>query len=102
MAGNDPESGKDRSALLRTVSDKARRKAAAREDGDRTLWFGLGTFGLVGWSVMLPTVLGIAMGVWLDARHDGEISWVLTGLVTGIVVGCLNAWYWVRRKSEEE
>lgn len=88
--------------LAATLEAKAERKARARREGDRTLWLGLGTFGLVGWSVMIPAVLGIAAGIWLDARHDGRISWVLTGLVTGVMVGCLNAWYWIRRNSEED
>lgn len=96
--GRDPE---HRRELLRTVEEKARRKASARREGDRTLWFGLGAFGLVGWSVILPTILGIAVGLWLDARVDGAISWALTGLVTGVILGCLNAWYWIHRKSTE-
>lgn len=91
-----------REALLHTVEEKARRKEQARREGDRTLWFGLGTFGLVGWSVILPTVVGIAAGVWLDRRVEGRISWALTGLVTGVILGCVNAWYWIRRKSAEE
>lgn len=92
----------ERAELLETMEEKARQKARAREEGDRTLWFGLGTFGLVGWSVMLPTVLGIALGAWLDARHEGDISWILTGLITGVILGCVNAWYWIQKKSREE
>lgn len=87
---------------METVADKARRKERARREGDRTLWFGLGTFGLVGWSVILPTVAGIAVGVWLDRRVDGRVSWVLTGIVTGVILGCVNAWYWIHRKSTED
>ena len=90
-----------REDLLQTVGRKATRKERAREEGDRVLSFGLGTFGLVGWSVMIPTVIGIAIGVWLDASHEGQISWTLTGLLTGVALGCLNAWYWVNRKSRE-
>lgn len=93
---------RDRDRLHETVGRKAERKARSREEGDRVISFGLGTFGLVGWSVMIPTVLGIAIGVWLDARYTGEISWTLTGLLTGIALGCLNAWYWVQRKSRED
>lgn len=90
-----------REDLLETVDRKARRKERARKEGDSVLSFGLGTFGLVGWSVMIPTVIGIALGVWLDARYEGQVSWTLTGLLTGIALGCLNAWYWVNRKSRE-
>ncbi len=55
-------------------------------------------FGLVGWAVVLPTLAGIALGLWLDASFPGRPSWTLTLLVAGLAVGCLNAWYWVRRE----
>lgn len=90
----------DRTRFLRTVEVKARRKRAARERRE-SVWFGLGMFGLVGWSVALPTLLGIAVGIWLDARaEDPEISWTLTGLAVGVVVGCAVAWYWIRQEAE--
>jgi ATP synthase protein I len=46
-------------------------------------------------------VIGIAIGVWLDARFESAISWTLTGLVVGVLLGSLNAWYWIQRKSSE-
>jgi ATP synthase protein I len=87
----------ERQRLLDMVERKTKRKARARREGDRPLAFGLGTFGLVGWSIMIPTVLGIALGVWLDARDSGSVSWTLTGLLVGLTLGCLNAWWWVQR-----
>jgi ATP synthase protein I len=56
--------------------------------------------GVVGWSIAIPTVLGTAAGVWLDRRTDigGNVSWTLTGLVVGVLLGCLNAWFWIQRE----
>lgn len=79
----------------------ARRRRAAREK-DRGLWFSLGLFGLVGWSIAVPTLLGVALGVWIDSRWPGRVSWTLTLLFLGVVVGCLNAWYWVKQESGED
>lgn len=76
----------------------ARRRRAERE-AHRSIWFSLGLFGIVGWSVAIPTLLGLAAGVWLDARFAGRISWTLTLLGVGVAVGCLNAWYWVKQES---
>ncbi len=56
-------------------------------------------FGLVGWSVAIPTLIGIAVGVWLDRRWPGQVSWTLTFLIIGVALGCLNAWYWVKQES---
>ena len=69
--------------------------------GGEAVAFGLGTFGIVGWSIMIPTVLGIALGVWLDARSPGTISWTITGLLVGLTLGCLNAWWWVQRMRSD-
>jgi len=74
----------------------------ARERHRHSPWWGLGTFGVVGWSVALPTLLGLAIGALVD-RHvvDGR-SWRLAGLLAGLVVGAMNAWYWVARESRGE
>lgn len=77
-----------------------KRRAANRKE--RSAWFGLGMFGLVGWSVAIPTLLGIALGLWLDGRWPGGPSWTLTFLLIGVALGCLNAWYWVRQESRRD
>lgn len=84
------------------MSQKAARKIRARREGDRGIWFGLGMMGLVGWSVTVPTVLGIVVGVWLDNRSadPGGVSWTLTGLLTGVALGCINAWFWIQRELQ--
>jgi ATP synthase protein I len=64
----------------------------------RGVWYGLGVFGMVGWSVTLPMLLGIALGWALDLRFSGRVSWTLTFLILGLVAGVLNAWYWVQRE----
>lgn len=84
------------------VGRKAERKLRARRTGRRGVWFGLGMFGLVGWAVALPTVGGVALGLWLDARWPSRISWTLTLMLTGALLGSLNAWYWVKRESRSE
>jgi ATP synthase protein I len=60
-------------------------------------------FGLVGWSVAVPTALGVWLGVKLDEWYPaGTTSWTLTGLVVGVALGCLNAWFWVKRESTRD
>ena len=88
--------------LGESVAQRAARKLRAREQSRRTAWFGLGMFGLVGWSVAIPTLLGVVLGVWLDGRWPGEVSWTLTFLIIGAGLGCLNAWYWVNQESKRD
>ena len=88
--------------LIETVGTKEKRKIRARQEEDRGVWFGLGMFGLVGWAVAIPALIGIAVGIWIDKRWPSPYSWTLMLLVIGVVVGCLNAWYWVRRESRRD
>ena len=86
--------------LREEISSREERKRRARErKKHESVWFGLGMFGLVGWSVAIPTLIFLAIGVWMDSAVDDRISWTLTGLVVGVALGCLNAWYWVKRES---
>ena len=67
----------------------------------KNVWFGLGMFGMVGWSVVVPAVAGTLIGVWLDKRHPVAFSWTLSLLIAGLIIGCLIAWYWVRSEDKE-
>ena len=89
-----------RSPLATTVGEKAARKLKARRHSAQGVWFGLGMMGLIGWSVVVPTLLGAALGLWLDSHFPGKHSWTLALLVAGIVLGCLNAWNWVAKEEE--
>jgi ATP synthase protein I len=84
------------------VRRREQRKLKARREKDRSVWFGLGVFGIVGWSVVIPTLAGIALGVWIDTRSDSPYAWTLMLLFVGLAVGCLNAWYWVRQESRHD
>jgi ATP synthase protein I len=56
--------------------------------------------GIIGWSVAIPTLLGAALGLWLDHHYSGGRSWTLVLLVAGLTIGCLNAWHWVSREDK--
>ena len=84
------------------IRRKAERKEEAQKQGaGRGVWFGLGMFGLVGWAVAVPTLLGVALGLWLDRVAPVDFSWTLALLLAGVFLGCLNAWWWVRKESDD-
>lgn len=87
--------------LEREVVARATRKLRARREQDRGVWFGLGMFGLIGWSVAIPTLIGAAAGVWIDSHWPGDHSWTLMLLILGVGLGCFNAWTWVQRESRQ-
>ena len=104
----DPPPTRQGQSLAQQVGASAQRKLKARKHRAHGVWFGLGMMGLVGWSVVVPTLLGAALGIWLDKNQPGQHSWTLALLVGGLVLGCFNAWHWVAkedraiRKEQEE
>jgi len=96
----DLQPSKPDSTFVRNVSSEAARKLKAQRDGEQGVWFGLGMSGMIGWSVAVPTVGGVLLGLWLDQRHPGTHSWTLMLLVAGLCVGCANAWYWVAQQDK--
>jgi ATP synthase protein I len=52
---------------------------------------------MVGWTVAVPTIAGIFLGIWLDREWPVTFSWTLTLLVTGALLGSVMAWRWVLR-----
>lgn len=82
--------------LAEAVGQRERRKIRRREEREKGIWFGLGMFGLVGWSVALPTLAFLALGIWVDGQYESRFSWTLMLLVVGVALGCFNAWYWIQ------
>lgn len=92
---------KTKPRFSQAVGAKAARKLKAQRNSTQGAWFGLGMMGLIGWSVVVPTLLGAALGIWLDRRHQGSYSWTLMLLFAGLGLGCLNAWHWMAKEGKE-
>lgn len=100
MTAKAPKNGSKKAwnHLSREVNKKAQRRTRAARRREHNVWFGLGTFGAIGWSVSVPTLIGTAIGAWLDTAYPGRFSWTLMLLALGVIVGSLNAWFWVSRQ----
>jgi ATP synthase protein I len=85
----------EETAFSRQVGAQAARKLRAQSRASRGVWFGLGMSGLVGWSVTVPPLMGAALGLWVDRHYPSHFSWTLMLLLSGLILGCLNAWHWV-------
>ena len=99
-ANNMDSKNNDHEKFTEEVGKSEQRKINARKRRSEDVWFGLGMFGLVGWAVSVPTLIGLAIGIWIDSKWKSPISWTLIFLFIGVVLGCLNAWYWVSRERQ--
>jgi ATP synthase protein I len=95
----EEEKNKTAHNLPDTVGRKATRRLRARRTRDRNVWFGVGLFGMVGWTIAITTIIGVTIGIWIDRKWPSSYSWTLTMLFIGLIIGCMNAWYWVNKES---
>lgn len=90
---------KHREDLPDIIHQKVSQRLQSTKDGRSALFFGMGMFGTVGWTIAVPTLLGTLLGRWLDSMHQGQVSWTLTCMSIGMVSGCLVAWRWITKKG---
>ena len=83
------------------VEKRSKRKLKARRRKGGGIWFGLGMFGLVGWSVTIPVLIFLALGIWIDSHSSGRFSWTLMLLVLGVILGSIHAWFWITKERKE-
>lgn len=84
------------------IARKAERRQKAAREQNRSIWFSLGLFGLIGWSIAIPALAGVALGIWIDMHWPSRVSWTLTLLLIGVAAGCVNAWRWMKQESRNE
>lgn len=91
-------------AFQRKIAAKEKTLIRAKGRCKEYTWFGFGMFGLIGWSIVTPSLLGLALGYWIDSKWETGYSWSLMLFFGGLMLGCFNAWYWItkERKSIEE
>lgn len=83
------------------IKEIERRKLTTRNRRSRSEWMGLGVMGIIGWSVVIPAVLGTALGVWLDKKYPQGFSWTLTFMIGGLMLGCAVAYQWLSEETKK-
>lgn len=83
----------DRAVELRRV-----RRERWRREGERSIGRNLAMIGVLGWTIVTPTLVGVFGGRWLDRMFDTGIFWSLGLLVVGLALGCWLAWNWMHRQ----
>ena len=82
-----PEQPED--PLVSAVKKQSERARRARHPN---LWEAFGVVGTIGWMVVLPALLGVAVGRYLDTHFNSGIFWTLSLLMLGLALGCMAAW----------
>ncbi|MGO2137076.1 AtpZ/AtpI family protein [Marinobacter sp.] len=91
---------KDRSAD--DIRRSAERMKRARGEPGVSPLRGLGAFGIIGWSIAVPTVAGAFLGLWLNKVAPQNFSWPIALILGGVVVGGIIAWGWIEREGPDQ
>ena len=81
------------------IARRAERMKAARDNPGPSPLRGLGAFGMIGWSIAVPTIGGAFLGLWLDRVAPQEFSWAIALILGGVVLGGLIAWSWIGKEG---
>ncbi len=84
--------------LRDAVKTRRERRRRWEREGERSIGQNLAMIGSLGWAVVIPTLVGIFLGRWLDHAFRSGIFWTLGLLVAGLALGCTLAWKRMHRK----
>lgn len=81
------------------IGRRAERMQRARNNPAPNLLSGISTFGMIGWSIAVPTVGGAFLGLWLDRVAPQSFSWTIALILGGVVLGGFISWAWISKEG---
>lgn len=85
----------DPNGLLRSVRRRRDRYQTWLRQGEPSVGRYLAQVGALGWTIVVPTLLGVFLGRWIDQRFGTGIFWTGPLLLLGLGIGCWSAWQWM-------
>lgn len=85
--------------LEHTARQAVRRDQKAQEVPEPSLGARLGQIGILGWMVVIPALLGLWSGHWLDRRFGTGVFFSAPLLMAGAALGLWLAWRWMHHQS---
>lgn len=87
--------GDDDDVLVKGVRLRRKRHQHWLREGEPSVAHRLAQIGVLGWIIVVPILLGIFMGRWLDRTFATGIFWTAPLLLVGLAFGCWSAWKWM-------
>jgi ATP synthase protein I len=84
--------------LTDAVRVRAKRRQAWARHGKASFARSLGQIGALGWTIMVPILLCLAAGRWLDHHFASRIFWTAPLIMVGAGLGGWSAWRWINRR----
>ena len=86
----------EQDTLLHRVREHQARRSQGERQGPPSLARQFATIGVLGWLVVTPALLGLALGRWLDRAAGSGVFWTAPLLILGLAAGCWVGWRWMQ------
>ena len=95
-AGKPEPSAPD--GMADAVRKQCERQQRWLKEGEPSVARFVGQIGVLGWIIVVPTLIGLFIGRWLDHKFGTGIFWSAPLLLVGVVIGYWSAWRWMHRQ----
>jgi ATP synthase protein I len=92
------EKGEERERMQHAIRLRQTRQETSKREGERPLWKNLSMVGALGWLIVVPVLIGVFTGRWLDAHFDTDVTFSSALTFVGACLGFYLAW---KRMNEE-
>ncbi len=88
----------DTDPLVKEVERERERRSRWEREGDMSVGRRLAQIGVLGWIFVIPTLVGLFLGRWLDASLGTGIFWSAPLMIVGLCIGGWTAWKWMNAR----
>src|ERR1700722_6785702 len=82
--------------LVKGIRLRGERQQRWLREGDPSVARRLAQIGVLGWIIVVPMLIGIFVGRWLDRIFNSGLFWTAPLLMLGAGLGCWSAWKWMK------
>jgi ATP synthase protein I len=86
----------EQDGLVKKIRLRSERQRNWLRDGEPTVTRRLAQIGVLGWIIVVPMLLGVFAGRWLDQRFNSGLFCTAPLLMLGAALGCWSAWKWMQ------
>lgn len=92
-----PDSPDHKDHLQEAARRAAERDRKSTEQPEPSLGSRLGQIGILGWTIIVPTLLGVILGRLIDRSLQTGIFFSAPLIMIGAAFGLWSAWKWMHR-----
>ena len=93
IPNQDPD---DRDPLVKGARVSDARNKRWLQEGGLSVGRRLAQIGVLGWIIVVPMLIGVFLGSWLDRIFNSGLFWTAPLLIVGSAFGCWSGWKWMK------